>query len=62
MKDLHTEKIEAISEESHPKDVEERRIGYLELRGPAEKALIRKLDVHIIPLVMLLYLCSFLDR
>ena len=27
-----------------------------------EAALVRKLDFHIIPVVMLLYLCSFLDR
>lgn len=28
----------------------------------AEKRLVRKLDIYIIPLVMLLYLLSFLDR
>lgn len=28
----------------------------------AEKRLVRKLDRHIIPIVMLLYLLSFLDR
>lgn len=28
----------------------------------AEKKIVRKLDMHIIPLVMLLYLFSFLDR
>lgn len=27
-----------------------------------EKKLVRKLDLHIIPVVMLLYLLSFLDR
>jgi hypothetical protein len=27
-----------------------------------EKALIRKLDLHLIPIIMLLYLFSFLDR
>lgn len=32
------------------------------LGGAAEKKLIRKLDLHIIPVVMLLYLLSFLDR
>lgn len=30
--------------------------------GADEKALIRKLDMHLIPLVMALYLFSFLDR
>lgn len=34
----------------------------LVLGGPEEKALIRKLDLHIIPVVMTLYLLSFLDR
>lgn len=28
----------------------------------AEKKLVRKLDQHIVPVVMLLYLLSFLDR
>ena len=28
----------------------------------AEKRLVRKLDRHIIPIIMLLYLLSFLDR
>lgn len=32
------------------------------LGGIEEKKLIRKLDVHIIPVVMILYLLSFLDR
>ena len=32
------------------------------LGGPAEQKLVRKLDIHIIPVVMLLYLLSFLDR
>ena len=27
-----------------------------------ERALVRKLDLHIVPVVMLLYLLSFLDR
>lgn len=27
-----------------------------------ERKLVRKLDAHIVPLVMLLYLLSFLDR
>lgn len=32
-----------------------------ELRA-RERALVRKVDLHVIPLVMLLYLMSFLDR
>jgi hypothetical protein len=30
--------------------------------GVDEKRLVRKLDLHLVPLVMLLYLFSFLDR
>jgi len=29
---------------------------------PREKALLRKLDLHLIPIIMTLYLLSFLDR
>ena len=35
---------------------------HLEIDPQAEKRLVRKLDFHIIPIVMLLYLFSFLDR
>ena len=28
----------------------------------AERSLVRKLDLHIVPVIMLLYLFSFLDR
>lgn len=34
----------------------------LEVDLAAEKKLVRKLDLNIIPIVMLLYLFSFLDR
>lgn len=34
----------------------------LEIDHDAEKKLVRKLDLHIVPVVMLLYLLSFLDR
>ncbi|KAI4250361.1 MAG: hypothetical protein L6R42_008736, partial [Xanthoria sp. 1 TBL-2021] len=33
-----------------------------EIDHVAEKKLVRKLDLHIIPFIMLLYLFSFLDR
>ena len=33
-----------------------------EIDHAAEKRLVRKLDLYIVPLVMLLYLLSFLDR
>jgi hypothetical protein len=32
------------------------------LEGQIEKTLIRKIDLHILPIVVLLYLFSFLDR
>jgi len=40
---------------------EEERSG-ISFDSAAEKRLVRKLDRHIIPIVMLLYLLSFLDR
>lgn len=36
--------------------------GHPEIDPAKEKKLVRKLDFHIIPVVMLLYLLSFLDR
>ncbi len=36
--------------------------GSVEIDHVAEKKLVRKLDLYIIPVVMLLYLLSFLDR
>ena len=37
-------------------------IDAVEIDHDAEKKLVRKLDCHIIPIIMLLYLLSFLDR
>jgi len=34
----------------------------LDIDRAKEKKLVRKLDLHIVPVVMLLYLFSFLDR
>jgi len=34
----------------------------MEIDHAAEKRLVKNLDLHIIPVVMLLYLFSFLDR
>lgn len=36
--------------------------GGIDIDPAREKQLVRKLDLHIIPVVMLLYLLSFLDR
>lgn len=33
-----------------------------QIDAEAERKLVRKLDLHIVPVVMLLYLLSFLDR
>lgn len=35
---------------------------FIEIDHVAEKKLVRKLDLYIVPIVMLLYLFSFLDR
>lgn len=48
---LHIEKAEVSSSDSLPFIDPEK-----------EKALVRKIDWHVIPLVMLLYLNSFIDR
>ncbi|KAI9685307.1 MAG: hypothetical protein M1822_004680 [Bathelium mastoideum] len=37
-------------------------VEFLEIDAQAEKRLVLKLDLHIVPMVMLLYLFSFLDR
>ncbi|EME40124.1 hypothetical protein DOTSEDRAFT_91393 [Dothistroma septosporum NZE10] len=36
--------------------------GTIDLKCATERRLVRKLDIHIVPVVMLLYLLSFLDR
>ena len=36
--------------------------GFTEIDPARERALVRKLDFHIVPVVMLLYLLSFVDR
>lgn len=36
--------------------------GFPEIDKAKQKKLVRKLDFHIVPVVMLLYLLSFLDR
>ncbi|KAJ5217938.1 uncharacterized protein N7498_000037 [Penicillium cinerascens] len=42
---------------------ESARVGYTaEVDKEAEKKLLRKLDLHLVPIVMLLYMMSFLDR
>lgn len=53
---LKTEKTEAPRPSSHDDDLPD-------LLDPvAEKKLVRKLDTHIVPVCMILYLLSFLDR
>lgn len=36
--------------------------GAVEIDRAKEKKLVRKLDLHVVPVVMLLYALSFLDR
>lgn len=56
---LPNEKIHGTRAVSPPKpDVEPIEI----IDHVAERKLVRKLDLHIVPIVMLLYLFSFLDR
>lgn len=65
------DKIEPQSKPGSTSDLEHKRVDDLGigihdhqmlLGGKAETKLVRKLDLHIIPGVMLLYLLSFLDR
>ena len=55
---MEREKDETAKVESLPRPTREG----LEVDLAAEKKLVRKLDINIIPIVMLLYLFSFLDR
>ena len=55
--DIEKERASAVS--PPPKGYEG---GSPEIDPVKEKKLVRKLDVHIVPVVMLLYLLSFLDR
>lgn len=34
----------------------------LQLDSIAEKKLLRKVDIHLIPILFLLFLCAFIDR
>ena len=47
---------------SPPADSKAYEGGRIEIDRVKEKKLVRKLDLHIVPVVMLLYLLSFLDR
>lgn len=50
------------SQDENDKVTIEDGLGDITLGGSREALLLRKLDLHIIPLVMLLYTFSFLDR
>lgn len=58
---MEHEKDETAYVESFHRAAREGREG-VEIDHAAEKKLVRKLDLKIIPIVMLLYLFSFLDR
>lgn len=51
--------IQRIGDSGSPRKSDEKAV---EIDHLAEILLVRKLDLHIIPIVMLLYLFSFLDR
>lgn len=53
---------EAISQQDGEKGFIESGHGDLTLGGRRERKLLMKLDLHLIPLIMLLYTFSFLDR
>ena len=55
----------SFTEKAHHDEASRRtslKPGQTPVISAAEKRLIRKLDMHLIPLVMMLYLFSFLDR
>jgi hypothetical protein len=54
-----------MEEESQQHPLPEKKgyeAGAPDIDPAAERRLVRKLDLHIVPVVMLLYLLSFLDR
>ncbi len=53
---------EAVSQEEGEKEAIEGGLGDLTLGGERERKLVLKMDLHLIPLIMLLYTFSFLDR
>ena len=54
--------IESLGDEKHGGSSYKGDTASLEIDYAAEKRLVRKFDLFIIPMVMLLYLFSFLDR
>lgn len=58
---MEHEKVETVHIESFHRAARQGRED-VEIDHAAEKKLVRKLDLKIIPIVMLLYLFSFLDR
>ncbi|KAB5572170.1 major facilitator superfamily domain-containing protein [Coniochaeta sp. 2T2.1] len=62
MSEKHVEPVvKAVSDSAGNSDNSDHESAF-EIDPAAEKRLVRKLDIHIIPLVLLLYLFSFLDR
>lgn len=53
---------EAVSQEEGEKGATASGHGDLTLGGKREKKLVLKMDLHLIPLIMLLYTFSFLDK
>ena len=67
LEESKSHEVTAAGYSSPPSDTEAKAGNYtgsdeMILGGAAEAKLVRKLDLHIIPVVMTLYLLSFLDR
>jgi hypothetical protein len=59
----NVKRSEASQDESSQKEaVLENGYEAIQLGGREEKIFLRKMDSHLIPVIMLLYLLSFLDR
>ena len=56
------DKADFIAPSAELKSYEDGPSSYGEIDRAEERKLVRKLDIHIIPVVMLLYMLSFLDR
>lgn len=65
----HQYRRNSLQMETSEKDVEQETIEHvkaetlsLEISSPAEKRLLWKLDIHVVPILMVLFLLAFLDR
>lgn len=52
----------AVQQDGITTSSEDFEVGNVEIDKARERKLVRKLDLHILPVIMLLYTFSFLDR